>query len=491
MGSMQLRSEPATLSNGDVRDMLKKCAFYSKSYPWSSDYANEEGDFKNDFRENGDATVTDLATGLMWQKGNAPDYARQDEAQPYIDRLNREHFAGYGDWRLPTLEELASLMTREPLNDGLFVSPVFSNRMWFWSCDRGGEGTGRDWAGAGFAWAINFDYGCVFCLEVNNAQDIRAVRTTAFPLQQAFYSDVDAGGKIEAKANAVKLRSEPVDFTNRSLEEVGEVIRANRFYCKGYDWNQDFCNDAGGFQNDFLDNFDGTVTDRATGLMWQRGHRQAYGRWSDAKEHICALNRERWCGYSDWRLPTIEELSSIITQPKSDGGLCIDPVFSNRMWVWSCDVKDAKAGLVWNANFLYGSVYWIDPENGQDVRAVRTAVIPPGRAFLRDHLARLASGDIDDLLGEHYREDAELATIDGVVRGKKAIARFLSAGLAPETGRIQGVSLERFAGSKDIILYTAGVMTEKAGSIRLEGAFYLKNGKILRHVASTPSKCQS
>lgn len=285
-----------------------------------------------------------------------------------------------------------------------------------------------------------------------------------------------------AAGRAIRLRSEPADFTNRDLKEVGEVIRANRFYCKSYEWNQEFCNEDGDFRGDFQDNFDGTVTDRATGLMWQKGHRPAYGRWADAQQYVRALNKERWCSYSDWRLPTIEELASIITRPRPNDGLHVAPVFSNRMWVWSCDVKDASSGFVWNGNFLYGSVYWIDTGNGQDVRAVRTAVIPPGRAFLQDQLAYVASGDVDGLLRNHYHEDAELVTFDGVVKGREALGRFFSETVGEKAGTILGVSLESFAESGDVILYKATVRTKKGGTVGGEDALYRKQGKVWRHI---------
>ncbi len=197
--------------------------------------------------------------------------------------------------------------------------------------------------------------------------------------------------------SSINLRSDPVDFTNRDLSEVADIFRKYNFFCKKYDWNQEFSNEEGDFKNDFQDNDDGTVTDRATRLMWQKGHSPEYGRWEDAKLYIEKLNQERFAGYSDWRLPTIEELASIITREKLNDGLYISPVFSNRLWIWSCDVKDANAGLIWNSNFLYGSVYWIDADNGQDIRAVRTAVVPPGRQFYQDHVAYLGRGGCDSV----------------------------------------------------------------------------------------------
>ena len=58
----------------------------------------------------------------------------------------------------------------------------------------------------------------------------------------------------------------------------------------------------------FVDNGDGTVTDTATGLMWHK--ETAYSRdWRSALHYCEDLSR---AGYSDWRLPTIKELASIV-----------------------------------------------------------------------------------------------------------------------------------------------------------------------------------
>ncbi len=358
---MRLRAEPGVFGNLDVRDMLRRRGFYCKAWPWNEEYSNDAGSFRGDLVDNDDGTLADRATGLMWQQGHAPDYAPFAGAQPFIDRLNRECFAGYADWRLPTIEECASLVTRERLNDGLYVSPLFSNRMWFWSCDKGAPGTGRDWTGAQFTWAVNFDYGSLFCLEDTNAQDIRAVRTVGKPAPRPPEPEV-------------RLRSEPVDFTGRDLGGLAAVIRKYNLFCKGYDWNRDFSNDTGVSRSHFVDNGDGTISDRATGLTWQQAHRPVYGRWRDARAYVAQLNREWFAGHADWRLPTIEECCSLFTPTRQSNGLFISPLFTNRLWMWTADVKDASADLVWNANLLYGSVYWIDPVNGQDVRAVRTTV---------------------------------------------------------------------------------------------------------------------
>ena len=75
------------------------------------------------FQVNGDGTVSDPNTGLMYElKGNADGVSNQDnpndadntytwtEAQGAITQLNSMRYAGHADWRLPTSKELSFIM---------------------------------------------------------------------------------------------------------------------------------------------------------------------------------------------------------------------------------------------------------------------------------------------------------------------------------------------------------------------------------------------
>ncbi|MCP4289089.1 MAG: DUF1566 domain-containing protein, partial [Gammaproteobacteria bacterium] len=66
----------------------------------------------NDFDVQGEVVV-DHATGLMWQQSGSDDELTYEDAQKYIEKLNQERFAGYDDWRLPTVPELLSLLEPE------------------------------------------------------------------------------------------------------------------------------------------------------------------------------------------------------------------------------------------------------------------------------------------------------------------------------------------------------------------------------------------
>jgi hypothetical protein len=347
---VRLRSQPADVTASDVKDMLTKYNFYSRSVGWNKNFCNESGDFRNDLHDNLDGTVTDRATGLMWQKDGALIYTTWSDAKLYIERLNRERFAGYADWRLPTIEEFASLIEREPVNHGLYIDPIFTDRMWFWSIDPTGD--------PGIVWTVNFHYGSVYWLDVTQGQDVKAVRSLP-----------SSAPVLKAKAGFTRLRSEPEDLSDGDIEKM---LKKYSFYSKRLDWNKDFCNESGDFKNDLHDNGDGTITDRATGLMWQLDSALNYTTWDGAKAHIESLNEKEFAGYADWRLPTAAEFASLMEREKSSNGLYIDPIFSNRMWFWTIDTRGADSGFVWTANFHYGIIFWLEVTQGHDVKAVRS-----------------------------------------------------------------------------------------------------------------------
>jgi hypothetical protein len=84
-------------------------------------------------------------------------------------------------------------------------------------------------------------------------------------------------------------------------------------------------------KNDFHDNKNGTVTDRATGLMWSRADSGKGMNWQDALAWVQEKNGERFLGHKDWRLPSIKELQGIVDytrSPETSGSAAIDPVFS-------------------------------------------------------------------------------------------------------------------------------------------------------------------
>lgn len=127
---------------------------------------------ENQYEDRGE-TVYDAATGLTWQKSGS-GWLAYKEAQEYIKQLNRQKFAGFDDWRLPTIPELMSLLEPEKSSSDLYLDPIFdATQRWVWSADK--VLLGDDWIS--IAWRVYFYYGDVRWHGVADALYVRAVRS--------------------------------------------------------------------------------------------------------------------------------------------------------------------------------------------------------------------------------------------------------------------------------------------------------------------------
>ena len=119
----------------------------------------EEGEEAR-FVDNQNGTVTDNETTLIWTREDTWQRDNQwvtwDEAKDYSIKLGQMQFAGYNDWRLPTLEETLSLLTDEALNRDKYDKPIFLDPVFppgclaiFWTAD----GVGQD------GYRVNFNTG--------------------------------------------------------------------------------------------------------------------------------------------------------------------------------------------------------------------------------------------------------------------------------------------------------------------------------------------
>jgi len=184
--------------------------------------------------------------------------------------------------------------------------------------------------------------------------------------------DFDIGG-ADLSRFQLSLRSEAVATLKGSA--VKTMLRELSFYCKKANWSKEWANPGGqGVEHlYFSDDREGQqlVFDLRTGLTWQQSGSSEQVTFEEARAAIDQMNQDKYGGYSDWRLPTLEEAMSLIEPKKQSHGLYINPVFDNQQrWIWTADKESASRA--WFVNFYDGYCYSYDiASNFYDVRAVR------------------------------------------------------------------------------------------------------------------------
>ena len=106
---------------------------------------------------------------------------------------------------------------------------------------------------------------------------------------------------------------------------------------------------------------DKVVIDYATRLMWHQSGSFKNMSWKRAKRWVTELNEKSYAGFSDWRLPTLDEAVSLLEPNEKNGNQFIDPMFDKtQSSIWTCDSNVSSASLkldrAWSVNFIYSLV---------------------------------------------------------------------------------------------------------------------------------------
>ena len=131
---VHLPSEPGIINDDQIADVIKKWNFFDSEY-------NPTGSFDNVFAATDNPEVVlDQRTSLMWQRDGL-DINSIRTMQRNIEELNKKNFAGFSDWRLPSMEEAMSLMEPEKNVKDVLSSSLFFQRTAIYFC-RGTTKTG-------------------------------------------------------------------------------------------------------------------------------------------------------------------------------------------------------------------------------------------------------------------------------------------------------------------------------------------------------------
>ena len=273
------------------------------------------------YSDNGDGTVTDPTTGLVWMRcpmgqtldsygcaGTARTYTG-DKAEALTGHVT---FAGQSDWRLPNVRELQTIVDRSvtvPAIDSVAFPNTDPKPFW----------AASSYTGITYdAWYVSFDFG----------------RPT--------YAPYWYGSNSYLASFQVRLV--------RAGQSSGLLNPARP-------------------DSDYVDNHDGSATHIPTGLMWQRcpvGQTlSAAGRcmgiagtytWDQAKQLGSSLG-----GHTDWRLPTADELISLVDYS------VVSPSINSRIFPYTPETSD-----LWSVDRLP----YVSSRDAHPVRLVRAGQSP-------------------------------------------------------------------------------------------------------------------
>jgi len=256
------------------------------------------------FVDNLDGTVQDQLTGLTWLK-NAATFAPTTWPQALAevavladggDGLTDGSKAG--DWRLPNLNELESLVDVSQAGPALPQGNPFTNvaNGIYWSST---GYTGINW-GKVAAWAINLSDGSY----VNNGSDNLEASSS-----NGVWAVKGAGG------GTVKLQTTGLWISNTPGDDGSSQTGVRLTYPR------------------WIDNGNGTTTDTMTGLVWMQQANAICASWADA---VAAVNLLRTGLYGltdgsaagDWRMPSRNEMQSLEDREQGNHAAYFDNAFN-------------------------------------------------------------------------------------------------------------------------------------------------------------------
>ncbi|MBN2302823.1 MAG: DUF1566 domain-containing protein, partial [Lentisphaerae bacterium] len=318
------------------------------------------------FTDNGDGTITDNVTRLMWQKG-------ENERTNWFDALEKcrdMRLAGYSDWRLPNIKELNTILNLDYDNGWWYFKKMFPANglqpplLHYFSSTPYEKF---------YVWVTNFCFGYDGYYASKDAPLLfRAVRNLDKPAEKKPFILAHSGQKEcyndEGSAIPDPKKGEP--FFGQDGTIITTPLTGTKLNIKGEPLNAEASWKSGLRM----------VMDDNTGLIWEvkspdpndvnfAGSKLP---WTRVEDYVVKMNDAAYGGFSDWRLPNREELRSIVDYGKYSPSIM--DAFDNDCppeFYWSKDSYGPNKNLIWGIYFAIGCGICYPQNNRHAIRVVR------------------------------------------------------------------------------------------------------------------------
>ena len=273
------------------------------------------------FTDNGNGTITDNLTGLMWDQSGDTATGTKNWTQALIDCMDLS-LGGHDNWRLPNVGELESLINAAKVNPEVWLNDQGFNSVQaqrYWSSST--------WAwdlGMNYAWLVDMSDGSVIGTPKSNGYRVLAVRSG------------QTGGTV-------------------SLPRTGQIAS----YATGDDGDLEMV--VAWPVPRFTDNGNGTITDNLTALVWEQSP-SGTSNWANALDYANDLVLG---GHDNWRLPNRKELRSLINYAKAD----------TAAWLEEPE-QGFSLGSVLQGSYWSSTTWATNPDNAELVRMSDGTVTP-------------------------------------------------------------------------------------------------------------------
>ncbi len=339
----------------------------STSYATGDDGALQQGVTwpEGRFADNQDGTVTDHLTGLVWLKDAsclAPanwSAALSDANKLANGACGLSDSSAAGDWRLPNLVELESVIDISQSNPAIATGSPFKGvaDIIYWTSTSyfGGD------LGSPSAWAIRMSDGRYINDGIQNIKTVSLNGVWA----------VRGAGTGLGKLQATGLFQPPLQAGDDGTLQMGVGLISPRF----------------------IDNSNGTVTDTMTGLVWLKQAGCIEGDWATAAAAVTALASGQ-CGLTDgsapgsWRMPNRNEMQSLADRNETNESDYFDFTFLNPdqsvfqaaifssffgyQYYWTSTTDAANTSEAWTVFSCDFGVYDVPKSNTGYTLAVRS-----------------------------------------------------------------------------------------------------------------------